>query len=186
MAAGIDANMQPVALAFLRQRFQHVNVAERLAAGERDAAAGLLVKHLVGEQLRQQLGGGKGPAGDLPRVLQAVVDAVAAGAAQVAVGESIGRDGLLRAVRLAAQALRAFFGVMQQFGPVTLALRVVAPAAAQRAAFEEYGSADAGAVVDREFLQGQPQRNRLCHWPAPLSKNGLGVPTTRSRTILEV
>ena len=41
--------------------------------------------------------------------------------------------------------------VFDQFGVGGLAFRVVAPPAAQRAAFEEHGGADAGTVVDREL-----------------------------------
>ena len=49
-------------------------------------------------------------------------------------------------------ALYAFLAVPQDLYPGQLAFRVGTPAAAQRAAFQEYIGADAGTIVDAEFL----------------------------------
>ena len=52
----------------------------------------------------------------------------------------------------AAAAVRAPFGVEDPLGNASLAFGIVAPQAAQRAALEKDGGADAGAVADAELL----------------------------------
>lgn len=60
-------------------------------------------------------------------------------------------------------AIQAFLPVLQDLYPWQLAFGIGTPAAAQRAAFDEYGGADAGTVVDTEFLniEYQPQERLL-------------------------
>ena len=112
MTAGVDANMQAAAFAFGSQCFQHVDVGHRFTAGKRHAAAGLLVKNLISEQLLQRIVDGNSLPGDLPGVLQANIDAVATGLAVIPVSPSIGTDRLLGAMNVATAAVGTLFCII--------------------------------------------------------------------------
>ena len=60
-------------------------------------------------------------------------------------------------------AIQAFLPVLQDLYPWQLAFGIGTPAAAQRAALDDYGGADARTVIDAEFLniEYQPQERLL-------------------------
>lgn len=70
-------------------------------------------------------------------------------------------DGVVRARVETRPAADAAILAQDDFALRCLAFRVVAPPAAERAAFEEDGSADAGAVVNGIFLDVENQT--VCH-----------------------
>ena len=59
-------------------------------------------------------------------------------------------------------AIQAFLPVLQDLYPWQLAFGIGTPAAAQRAALDEYGGADARTVIDRIFLDIE-DHSRLGH-----------------------
>ena len=81
-AAGVDRGVQGGGAARLEERLQEVGLGEGLAAGERDAAPGLLVEDAVAEDLLHDLVHRRLAAGQLARAGRARLDAGAAGGAE--------------------------------------------------------------------------------------------------------
>ena len=154
-----------------RRLQQERRLQERLAARERDAAARLVVEDPVALDSRHQRVDGRSPArpargrpwdrrpAHAPHVVQTV--------GRDGVGDG-GRHAPRGAGRRAVQARQrdAALGLRHELGLEPLALGAVAPGAAERAALEEHGRPDAGAVVDRESLDAQ---NRALDHRDPLA-----------------
>lgn len=139
-----------------QERAQEVRLHHALAAGDRDAAAALLVEVEVlqadgGDLLGRAPGacGRERPAGTCFRAGEA---AVAARLVDVDDTARVELDRVLRARARAGAAVAAIRLVVEDLHAERLGLRVGAPAAAQRAPLEEDGRADAGTVVDAVFL----------------------------------
>ena len=129
---------------------------ERISAGQRDAAARLLVEDAVALDLGQNVLDADLAADDLQGVIEA---GLGAAAAQVALGPVDGHDaggvygdGPGRAGFDASVAARAAGGPVHELGSDRDAFRIVAPEAAQAAALEKDGRPDARSVVDRVAL----------------------------------
>ena len=105
MTAGVDANMQAAALACASHWFEYINVSQRFTAGKSHAAAGLLIKNLIGEKFVQCVVGGKSLTGELAGILQANIDAAATGLAMLPISPAIWTDRLMVAVGDATPAV---------------------------------------------------------------------------------
>ena len=149
-AGGFDGGVD----ALLPQGCQHrggkLPLQQHLAAGERHAAAGIVVVHLVPEKLlhqllyrhllrrqRQRAGAAVLHAGQTP---------AAVGTVQVAAADVPGTD------LHAAAAADALVPPVEPRVGERLGLRIGAPAAAQGTALKEHHRADAAAVMDAVFL----------------------------------
>jgi hypothetical protein len=136
----IDGRVETAGPAGLEKGLGEPGLDERVAAGQRDAAARLLVEDAVPLDLRQH-----------------VLDAdLGAAAAQVALGPvdghdagGVGGDGPGRAGLDAGVAAGTARGPVHELGAGRDAFGIVAPEAMQAAALEEDGRPDARSVMDR-------------------------------------
>ncbi|SAZ45189.1 conserved hypothetical protein [Klebsiella quasipneumoniae subsp. similipneumoniae] len=152
MQAGFHSSMDPCLMAGLEQRPRQARIHKGFAAGKGDAAATAIVKGFIAQHRRHDLldallfaahrerGGGAAVAqrGDM-----AVVNVLPVN------DQAIEGAGDNRRRRLLAQlaAGKAQARVIQQVFAAGAALRILAPAAAQRAAFQEDDGADPWAVM---------------------------------------
>ena len=150
MPAGIHNGVQFPRFAGLQQRQQKLALQQRLSAGNGHAAAGLVVKRNIPLDFRHHLGDGHLPPGDFQCVVDAGLGAVAAVIAAGAVQRecTVERKRVLRTNGEAVAAARAAIFPKQDLRMRHLAFGVMTPPAAQRAAFEEDGRADARTIVD--------------------------------------
>src|SRR5206468_2704464 len=119
-------------------------LAEGFAARECDAAARLIEEDSVAFYFGQDPKRGHLAAGDGARFGAAVIDARAAAFTSLVEDHAIAgaRDGVVRARVDALAAEAAFLRGVHHVGREVLTLRIVAPPAGKRAAFEEDGSAN--------------------------------------------
>ena len=138
----------------------------RLPTADGDPPAGLLIERPVGQQLCQQLGDGVPPGPQSEGAEPAGPLAGAAGVAPLPVHLDrplLEGEGPPGADVQALSAAGAQLSLEAQLVLVALTLRVAAPAAAQGAALEEHGGADAGTVHKGAMDDVEDQGGRLAH-----------------------
>jgi len=155
-AGGLHAAVQGVDLGGVEQGLGEVGLEERLAAGERHAAAGGRIVLPVPQHHREHFVGGGVAAHHLQGIGSADRGAGPAVRAPLPIhhrlGGGVGRQGRRGARPHAVSAGDALLAHVGELRLGTDALGIPAPEAAQRAAFEEDRGADTGPVVDREPL----------------------------------
>ena len=155
VATRVEAGVEAFGPRAREEGLREGRLRERLAAGKRHAAAARLVERRVAHDLRHDLVDGDLGPNEFESARRARPGARAADLAKRPVEDVRAVAHRVRApwagvhTPAAAHALARIEG---ERGTRGYALRVMAPPALERAAFQEYGGAYAGAVVDREPL----------------------------------
>ena len=139
---------------------------QRFAARNGHAAAAPPLKVAVLQREFQRLFHRDSPAAELERTVEAGRLATAAANAAFPLEAVSARPDAVRSGRTgrhAVSAVRAEFFPVQQLRPGGNALRIVAPAAAQRAPFQEKGGAQSRPVMDGQRLDVGQQRLDVQH-----------------------
>ena len=157
MKAGFDGGVDPLFVAGFKQGVRQLRVHKRLAAGEGDPAAAAVVEGFVAQYGRHDLLDLLFFTADGQRLRRAAVTkGVERGFIKLLPvdNQAIQRAFDAARCRLLAQvtAVQAQARIKQHVPAAGAAFRVLAPATAQRAAFQEHHGSNTGAIVGRVTL----------------------------------
>ncbi len=170
-AAGcVDACMKPRRAGRLEERARERVLGERLSPRDRHASAGAFVERPIALNLGKRFGHRHVATRPLQRAGRAGVHAPEAARAESAIEPMQALVTALRPGRAhvgAPPTPDALRGAVEQFRLRSLRLRVVAPEAVERAAFQEDRRSDSRSVVDREPLDVEHRPGHRKRPPSP-------------------